>query len=302
MQFKANEKPFRCRTVCFVIKMNVPFPISDPFSVKRLASGNLVNDLSSPAWMGLWDGTKGDLRGSPSLESFPSTSTSSSLFTSTPFDKDGKLERRHKSMKEAPTDEARYHRDKYPLYTFHDVKAPGLSTPFVEAGPSTSKFWPDEPTSSLENFIPIKQNLKTNWVNFLDESTANASKLPSPGMPQSSKTVAEIWDAGHWADENDGWSTAFSPGFETDQTLPFFSSAYDSTWSTGNYQSDYYGMPSEDAWIDTDPLSTSQSEVTFSSNDGTIYSNNSGTSHQLNPYSEPWDGSTRATIWSSSKY
>ena len=256
-----------------------------------------MNDLTAPAWKGLWDTTPRDLRGSPSLESFPSSSMSSSLFTSTPFDKDGKLER-HKLAKDASTDEDQP-RDKYPLYTFHDVKAPGLSTPFAEVGTTVPKFWPDEPIPPLENLIPMKQTRNTNWVNFLDESSANASKLPSPGMPQSSKTVAEIWDVGHWADENDGWSTAFSPTLESDETFP---GAYDSAWSTaGTYPHDYFGMPSEESWVEADPPST-EADMKFGSHDNAAYS--SGTFHQLNPYSEPWDGSSQAkqNAWSSSNY
>lgn len=243
----------------------------------------------------MWDATARDLRVSPSLE-FPSSSTSSSLFTSTPFDKDGKLER-HTSAKDARADEDPSS-DKHPLYTFHDVKAPGLSTPFVEVGTSVHKFWPDEPISSLENLIPMKQTRNTNWVNFLDESSANASKLPSPGMPQSSKTVAEIWDAGHWADENDGWSTAFSPTLEADQAFPPFPRAYESTWSTaGTYQHDYYGIPSEEPWIEGNP-SSSEADMTYDNKDNVF---SSGASHQLNPLSEPWDGSGRAkqNVWSS---
>ena len=256
-----------------------------------------MNDLTAPAWKGLWDTTPRDLRGSPSLESFPSSSMSSSLFTSTPFDKDGKLER-HKLAKDASTDEDQP-RDGYPLYTFHDVKAPGLSTPFAEVGTTVPKFWPDEPIPPLENLIPMKQTRNTNWVNFLDESSANASKLPSPGMPQSSKTVAEIWDVGHWADENDGWSTAFSPTLESDETFP---GAYDSAWSTaGTYPHDYFGVPSEESWVEADPPST-EADMKFGSHDNAAYS--SGTFHQLNPYSEPWDGSSQAkqNAWSSSNY
>ena len=265
--------------------------------MKRLASSSLVNDLAGTAWKGSRDTTARDLRVSPSLE-FPPSSTSSSLFTSTPFDKDGKLER-HASVKDAPEDEDPSS-DKHPLYTFHDVKAPGLSTPFVEVGTSVPKFWPDEPIPSLENLIPMKQTRNTNWVNFLDESSAKASKLPSPGMPQSSKTVAEIWDAGHWADENDGWSTAFSPTLEADQVFPSFPGAYDSTsWSTGAY-SDYYRIPSEECWIEGNPSSCG-ADMKYGNNDNTTFSNGAS-SHQLNPYSEPWDGgSSRAkqNVWSS---
>lgn len=273
---------------------------SDPFTVKRLASSNIVNDISGSSWKELFDSTSRDLRDSPSLESFPTSSIS--LFTSTPFDEDGKIKmERSKSVTDVPADEDQSG-DKCPLYTFHDVKAPGLSTPFVDVGTSAPKFWPDEPMSSLENLISIKQSCNTNWVNFLDESTANTSKLPSPGMPQSSKTVAEIWDAGHWADGNDGWSNAFSPSLESDQSFPAFPGAYDSTWSTGTYQHDYYGMPSEDTWSEADPTST-EADVSYRSNDSTVYS--SGSSHQLNPYSEPWDGSGRSNqnVWlSSSNY
>lgn len=267
----------------------------DPFTVKRLANSSIYNGLSSNSWQGLWDSTKRDVKGSSSLESFPSSSHSSSLFTSTPFDKDGKLER-HKSVKDAPAEEDQNSSgDKYPLYTFHDVKAPGLSTPFVDVDTSVPKFWPDEPIPPLENLIPMKQTRNTNWVNFLDESSANVSNLPSPGMPQSTKTVAEIWDAGHWADENDGWSSAFSPTVDTDQVFPPFPGAYDSAWSTGTYQHDYYAVPSDDTWIETDPSST-EAEVTYGSHDNTVYTN--GMSLQLNPYSEPWDGNQN--VWSSS--
>lgn len=246
----------------------------------------------------MWDGrTPANLRNSLSLESFPTSATSSSLFTSTPFDKDGKLAR-HKSGKDAPTDDDPSG-DKYPLYTFHDVKAPGITTPLFEVGTSNSKFWTDEPIPPLENLIPMKQTRDTNWVNFFDESSTNASKLPSPGMPQSSKTVAEIWDAGHLADENDGWSNAFSPTLESDPAFPPFPGAYDAAWSTGTYQDGYYGMPGEEAWAEVDPSST-EADVTYGSHEDAVYS--SGTSHQLNPYSEPWDGSSRAklNVWSSS--
>lgn len=271
----------------------------DPFTVKRLANSSIYNGLSSNSWQGLWDSTKRDVKGSSSLESFPSSSHSSSLFTSTPFDKDGKLER-HKSVKDAPAEEDQNSTgDKYPLYTFHDVKAPGLSTPFVDVDTSVPKFWPDEPIPPLENLIPMKQTRNTNWVNFLDESSANASNLPSPGMPQSTKTVAEIWDAGHWADENDGWSSAFSPTVDSDQVFPPFPGAYDSAWSTGTYQHDYYAVPSDDTWIETDPSST-EAEVTYGSHDNAVYTN--GMSLQLNPYSEPWDGNGlgNQNVWSSS--
>ena len=206
---------------------------------------------------------------------------------------------RSKSVTNEPAEEDQSG-DKFPLYTFHDVKAPGLSTPFVDVGTSAPKFWSDEPIPSLENLIPIKQSRNTNWVNFLDESTANTSQLPSPGMPQSSKTVAEIWDVGHcWADGNDGWSKAFSPSLESDQNFPAFPPAYDSAWSTDTYQNDYYGVASEDMWNEADPSSTER-DVPYHGSESKTYSN--GSSHQLNPYSEPWDasGGSNQNVWSSS--
>lgn len=262
--------------------------------MKRLGNTGIHNGLSGSAWKGLWDSPSRDLRGSPSLESFPSSSTSSSLFSSTPFDEDVKSEK-HKSAKDALTgEEQKSSGDAFPLFTFHDVKAPGLSTPFVEVDQSVPKFWPDEPIPPLENLIPIKQARKTNWVNFLDESSTNVSNLPSPGMPQSTKTVAEIWDAGHWADENDGWSTAFSPTLESDQAFPPFPGAYDSAWSSGTFQPTYY----EGVWLEDDP-SAMDGDVTYCSHDNTLYS--SGSSHQLNPYSKPWEsGRANQKAWSSS--
>lgn len=225
-------------------------------------------------------------------ESFPSASTSSSLFASTPFDKDGKLESLQTTTTE-PFSEEHCHSssgEKFPLYTFHDVKAPGLSTPFVETDTSVPKFWPDEPISSLESLIPnMKQTRNTNWVNFLDESSGGGSNLPSPGMPQGSKTVAEIWDAGQLPDDNDGWSTAFSPTFESELSSPGFSSyhsPYEDAWSTGMYQHDYYAMPTEGAWSGANQAPEAECHYSAAENVQC-----SSSSHKLNPYSQPWDAS-----------
>lgn len=227
-------------------------------------------------------------------ESFPPVSTSSSLFASTPFDKDGKLESARSTTAEPFSAECRQSSsgEKFPLYTFHDVKAPGLSTPFVEADTSVQKFWPaDGPMPSLESLIPnIKQPKNTNWVNFLDESSSGGPNLPSPGMPQSSKTVAEIWDAGQSHDENDGWSTAFSP-LESELSSPGFSSydtPYETAWSTGPYQNDY-AMATESSWPGANQ--GSESEYRYPTNESVQFFSSS---RKLNPYSQPWDASGRA--------
>lgn len=233
------------------------------------------------------------------MESFSSTSTSSSLFASTPFDKDSKLENKKSTSSAQFTDDPHYCGDKFPLFTFHDVKAPGLSTPFVETDSSVPKFWPDEPIPSLETLIPnVKQSRSTNWVNFLDESSSSATNLPSPGMPQSTKTVAEIWDAGQSHDDNDGWSAAFSPSLDSElspQEFSPFHQPYACAWSTGSYQQDFYGMSTENGW--TDAGSDPEAGFCYAANETSQYSSAS----QLNPYSEPWNASGLANQnpWSS---
>lgn len=248
----------------------------------------------------MWDKSARDLRGSPSFESFPTMSSSSSLFSSTPFDKDGKLDRHDiftdSSVVETPSGE-----DK-PWFTFHDVKAPGLSTPFVEVGSSVPKFWPEEPMASLENLIPMTQTCHTtNWVNFLDESSANASRLPSPGMPQSSKTVSEIWNSGHRSDENDGWSNVFSPALtESDLTYPRVPDAYESSWSTGEACPGYFHSPkSHGNCVDVNQTSGESDFIFGTQSENVSYRRSK--SQKLNPYCEPWESRTQTSqnIWSS---